>query len=133
MKDYQIIRKYRLKIYAFDVDETLETSNGPVTLAMLCELKDQGHIVGICGNWAGFAHCIHGWWNLVSFINVAAPKDVFLAELKRYVPADDFIMVGNMFGRVNSLGLTCGSYDDVAANNAGWRFILEDDFAAGKR
>lgn len=134
MKDWQIIRRYKLRVYAFDVDETLEISNGPVTLKMLQELRDQGHIIGICGNWAGFCHCVHGWWNLVSFINAGTPnKESHLADLKRWIPADDFIMVGNVFGRVNSLGVKCGSYDDVAARAAGWRFILEDDFAKGVR
>jgi hypothetical protein len=41
-------------VYAFDVDETLEVSNGPVKLLDLAKLREQGHIVGLCGNWAAF-------------------------------------------------------------------------------
>lgn len=123
-----------MRVYAFDFDETLELSNGPVKLSDLQELRDEGHVIGICGNWAGFCRCVENWHHLVSFINAGTPnKETHLADLKRWIPADDFIMVGNMFGRVNSLGVTCGSYDDVAAQRAGWRFILEDDFAKGIR
>ena len=39
-------------VYAFDVDETLEVSKGPVKLSDLVKLREHGHIVGLCGNWA---------------------------------------------------------------------------------
>jgi hypothetical protein len=39
-------------VYAFDVDETLEVSKGPVKLFDLVKLREHGHIVGLCGNWA---------------------------------------------------------------------------------
>ena len=45
-------------VYAFDVDETLEVSNGPVQLFDLVKLREYGHIVGLCGNWAMVTrHC----------------------------------------------------------------------------
>ena len=41
-----------MAVYAFDVDETLEVSKGPVKLFDLVTLREHGHIVGLCGNWA---------------------------------------------------------------------------------
>lgn len=131
------------KCYAFDVDETLEISNGPVPLAALAEVRNQGHIVGICGNWGLFVQRVPNWHACVSFVNCSAVFEVdkqiigdkgwWLHQFKRYTPADEYIMVGNVFGRVNSLGFTCGSRDSEAAAFAGWRFIVEDDFAKGVR
>ena len=42
-------------------------------------------------------------------------------------------MVGNIFGEKNSIGFVCGSHDSEAAEQAGWRFICESDFASGIR
>lgn len=137
-----------MNLYSFDIDETLEISNGPVSIQSLVELKEQGHIVGLCGNWALFVQRVKSWHNLISFVNCAPPlfiqelnrtspvrmdKAWFLQELKRYIPAEDYVHVGNEFGRKNSLGFVCGSQDSEAAQIAGWRFILEDDFAKGVR
>lgn len=132
------------KVYSFDVDETLEISNGPVTLSSLMELRVQGHIVGICGNWGLFCSRVQGWQHLASFINcclvirdntgkIHGDKAWFLSQLKQYIPAEEYIHVGNVFGEKNCLGFTCGSYDSDAAQQAGWRFIKEDDFAKGVR
>jgi hypothetical protein len=115
------------KVYAFDVDETLEVSGGPVTLKALMDLRIEGHIVGICGNWGVFVQRCPGWQHLVSFLNVLGDKPTFLSHLKAYVPASQFIMVGNI------LGVSGGSDDQGAAKSAGWRFIKESDFAAGMR
>lgn len=138
-----------MKVYAFDIDETIEVSNGPVTLGMMQELKSQGHIVGLCGNWALFVQRVQGWHHLISFVNCAPPmfldrlneqnkpvrvdKAFFLQELARYIPADEYVMVGNIKGQKNKLGIVCGSEDDEGARIAGWRFIKEDDFAEGVR
>ena len=56
------------RLYAFDVDETLEISDGPISLGMLRELRQAGHITGLCGNWALFVRSIPVWHHLVSFI-----------------------------------------------------------------
>lgn len=131
------------KLYSFDVDETLEISNGPIKLQDLMDLRNQGHIVGICGNWGLFCK-IPGWHRLASFINcsfttmdpsgkIYGDKAWFLSELKKYILAEEYIHVGNSFGRINSLGFKCGSHDDTAAQQAGYKFILEDDFAKGVR
>ena len=54
-------------------------------------------------------------------------KDTFLNQLKTYIPAEDYIMVGS------TKGVSGGSDDEGAANLAGWGFIKESDFAAGVR
>lgn len=123
-------------VYAFDVDETLEISAGPVTLQSLMDLRIQGHIVGLCGNWACMTLNVMGWHNLISFVNCVpeywvdgkrADKVDFLKLLKQHVRADDFVMVGNI------LGVSGASDDQGSAERAGWRFIKESDFAQGVR
>jgi hypothetical protein len=54
-------------------------------------------------------------------------KQIFLVQLKTYIHVDDYVMVGNV------LGVSGTSDDQGAAERAGWRFIREGDFAAGKR
>ena len=138
-----------MKIYAFDVDETLEVSNGPVTIQMLKDLRKEGHIVGLCGALCRFLQKVPDWHNIISFtlnfdfgfnnwyaaygLHSPIPKAIWLHCFQHatFPGAEEYILVGNQFGRVNSLGFTCGSSDDIAAAQAGWRFILEDDFATG--
>lgn len=122
-----------MKVYAFDVDETLEVSRGPVTIQSLKDLRAEGNIVGICGNMQ-VACRIPDWHLFCSFLGQGyCDKRTFLLGLSQNIVADEYVMVGNMMGRVNSLGHVCGSMDDAAANLAGWRFILEDEFAKGVR
>lgn len=124
---YTMIRRTRLKVYAFDVDETLEISAGPIRLDALMALRVEGHIVGICGNMGAFCR-ISGWQHLASFLGQGPlPKDAFLANLRVNIPADDYVMVGNI------LGVSGASDDQGAALRANWRFIKESDFAAGAR
>lgn len=111
----------------FDVDETLCVSAGPISLESLLELRQQGHVVGLCGNWAVFCQRVSGWQNLVSFMNLGLLKETCLGQLKTYIPADDYVMVGNI------LGVSGASDDQGAAQRAGWRFIKETDFAEGVR
>lgn len=136
-----------MKVYSFDIDETLEISNGPVTIQSMMDLKLQGNVVGLCGNWALFVQAVKGWQNLISFVNCAPPlylqqinqgpvrmdKAWFLMELKKYIPADDYVHVGNRPGCTNKLGVVTNSEDEEAARIAGWRFLLEDSFANGER
>jgi hypothetical protein len=117
-----------MNVYAFDVDETLEIAGGPVKLQDLWNLRMQGHIVGLCGNWKEMTMRVPGWQNLVSFLGEgAASKEIILTNLKLYVPANDYVMVGNI------LGVSGLSDDKGAAERSGWRFIKESDFAAGAR
>lgn len=124
-----------MNVYSFDVDHTLEPAGGPIPLQMLMDLRVQGHIVGLCGNWAPIV-AMPGWQHLVSFFNVGMPKEAYLAELKKYIKADDYIHVGNV-GPNDTVYFnqpqTGGSDDMSAAFRAYWRFIKESDFMAGVR
>jgi hypothetical protein len=115
-------------IFAFDVDHTLEISDGPVPLDALAGLRAQGHVVGLCGNSALVVQRVPDWPRLVSFLGpIGCTKVEYLVQLKRYVPADDYVLVGNdpsVFGI---------SADRDAAAEAGWRFLREAEFAAGMR
>ena len=114
-------------VFAFDVDETLEISGGPVTLQSMMDLRIAGHIVGVCGNMQVFCS-VPGWHHLISFLGQSfLAKEVFLHGLKINIPADDYVMVGNI------MGVTGASDDQGAAARAGWRFISEREFAEGKR
>jgi hypothetical protein len=117
-----------MSIYAFDVDETLEVAGGPVSIVSVGGLKSQGHILGLNGNWGVVVQTVPLWHRIFSFVGpMEMSKEIFLNELKKYIPANDYIMVGNIKG-------VSGASDDAgAANSAGWRFIRESDFAAGAR
>ena len=117
-----------VKLYAFDVDETLELSGGPVRLADVVRLRKDGHIVGLCGNWAVVTQSWPEWFEIFSFVGpMLMTKPEFLEQLSTYVPAEEYVMVGNI------LGISGQSDDQGAANAAGWRFIKESDFARGTR
>jgi hypothetical protein len=116
-------------LYAFDVDHTLEVSDGPVPIAALGALRKEGHIVGLCGNWAVFVRSVPEWHRMVSFVGpFQLSKADFLVQLRLYMRASEYVMVGNDpptgWGK---------SADREAAEEAGWRFIREADFAAGAR
>ena len=126
--DYQRYGSRTMKIYAFDVDDTLEVSAGPISIVSVGSLRAQGHIVGLNGNWAAVVQTVPVWHRIFSFIGpMEMSKAIFLDRLKTYIRADDYIMVGNI------KGVSGASDDEGAANLAGWRFIKESDFAAGTR
>lgn len=117
-----------MKLYAFDVDETLAIAGGPVQVDDLVILHGDGDIVGICGNFAVMVQKVPNWWYFISFLgSMGMTKPEFLTQLSTYVPADEYIMVGNIFGVSGS------SHDSEAAQEAGWRFIKESNFASGER
>lgn len=125
-----------MNVYAFDVDDTIEVSNGPITLASMMQLRVDGHIVGLCGNWGVFLQRVPGWHHLISFFNYGQVKNVFLFEMRNWIQADDYIMVGNvgpLDERTFNIPRTGGSDDMSQAFGAGWRFIKEQDFANGNR
>lgn len=125
-----------VKIFSFDIDDTLEVSNGPVSLASMMQLRVDGHIVGLCGNFIPLIR-VPGWHHLISFWNSFAPsKEAYLGQLKQWIQADEYIHVGNIGpidAQVYNLKQTGGSNDKTAAALAGWRFIQEIDFANGQR
>jgi hypothetical protein len=117
-----------MNIYAFDVDDTLGVSGGPISIVSVESLRTQGHIVGLIGNWAVVVQTLPLWHRIFSFIGpMEMSKDIFLNQLKTYIRADDYVMVGNI------KGVSGASDDQGAAHLAGWRFIKESDFAAGAR
>ena len=131
-----------MKVYAFDVDETLEISNGPVKLESLSALRREGHIVGLCGNLNAFCTRVPNWQDFISFtmmfdtypviggpMGSMVPKDVWLKVFRQttFPTADEYIMVGNV------QGISGASDDKGAAERADWRFIKESDFAVGMR
>jgi hypothetical protein len=122
------VERSSMRIYAFDVDETLEISDGPVSTVSITLLKGEGNIVGLNGNWAVAVQRIPAWHHLFSFVGpMEMSKDAFLKNLKTHIWADEYVMVGNI------LGVSGNSDDQRAAALAGWRFIKESDFAAGAR
>lgn len=113
------------KVFAFDVDETLQISNGPISVNDIKTLYDAGHIVGICGNWSHFVRVVPDWERMVSFIGQFygyTSKTVFLSQLKKAIKASEYVMIGNDPAHYGN------SNDIEAANEAGWTFIREDKF-----
>jgi Sigma-70 region 2 len=118
----------KMVVYAFDVDQTLWLSGGPITFADLMELRNSGHLLGLCGNFAAVTLRMSEWHYLFSFIGpMAMTKEAFLIQVRQYVPADEYVMVGNI------QGISGESDDHGAASRAGWRFISETAFSRGAR
>jgi hypothetical protein len=117
-----------MKVYAFDIDETLEVSNGPVTMASVRALADEGHIVGLCGNYGVVTRIVPHWNKYISFIGqMLMTKRDFLTQVGMNLTGTEYVMVGNDPAHYGA------SNDIEEARAAGWRFIREDEFAAGKR
>jgi len=110
----------------FDVDETLEISEGPVKFSQLVKLRQQGHIIGLCGNFAVITLNMEGWHHLFSLVNIYnGRKHEFLKAVKTYVPAHRYIFVGNKDPA------NAAYSDKLEADLAGWEFIEESDFKEG--
>ena len=70
-----------MKVYAFDVDETLYLSHGPVQWETLVALRAEGHVLGLCGNWAAVTLQVPEWHRVLSFIGpglIGTDKETFL-------------------------------------------------------
>jgi hypothetical protein len=117
-----------MNLYAFDVDDTLELSDGPISIASLRALLAEGHILGLCGNYAVVTQQLPDWHRIFSFLGpMEMSKASFLSQLAAYVPADEYILVGN---DPAEFGVSDDRYSAWVAN---WRFIREHAFAAGER
>ena len=100
----------------------------PCVLSTSSASAKEGHIVGLCGNWAVVTRAWPEWFHIFSFIGpMLMSKPDFLKQLSTYIPAEEHVMVGNI------LGVSGQSDDQGAAIAAGWRFIRESDFASGVR
>lgn len=112
-------------VYAFDVDETLEVSGGPIPMAKLRDLSADGHVVGLCGNWAVVVARVSDWQQFINFLGpMNMSKAEFLRQIMAYIPAEAYVMVGNV------LGVSGASDDQGSAKSAGWSFMSETEFAA---
>jgi hypothetical protein len=110
-----------MKVYAFDVDETLSIAGGPVTVDQLVELRKRGDLVFICGNWAKFVASVNPWIHVVNGMNIGAPsKHLFLQEIKRYISAEEYVLVGNE-----------AQGDYLHAQIADWVFVEARNFKEG--
>lgn len=115
-------------LYAFDVDLTLNLRGGPVSLEQILVLREAGNIVGLCGNWAVVTLQWPEWYVVFSFLGpLGLSKADFLRQIRQYVPADEYVMVGN------DVANGISPNDALAAQEAGWRFIKEEAFADGAR
>lgn len=112
-------------LIAFDVDETLWCSGGPVQPQHLVKLKSRGHTLGLCGNWGLVTSQVQGWQKVFSFIGpIGIAKDLYLNQLRTYVPSDRYFMVGNDHKR----GLYRSPNDRLLSNKTGFEFVSELDF-----
>lgn len=112
-----------MNLYMFDVDETLEVSGGPIKISQLIELKKQGHIIGLCGNWVVVINRVVGWQQLINLVSIyPGRKHEFLRIVKSHIPADRYIMVGN----VNPSNAPYSDKEEALL--AGWEFIEEQSF-----
>src|SRR5712692_52256 len=121
------------KMYAFDADDTLSVAAkpGPVGIADIIELKQQGNIVGVVGDWRTLVQRFPAWHQVFSFIGPVAIvriKPAYLEELRKAITATEYIMFGNVENNQ-----TRGMSDDWAARSAGWRFIEAYSFSRGAR
>src|SRR5665213_696372 len=83
-----------MKVYAFDVDETLYLSHGPVQWEALVALRAEGNVLGLCGNWAAVTMQVPEWHRVLSFIGpglIGTDKANFLTTIKQYVPAEEHV------------------------------------------
>ncbi len=122
-------------VYAFDVDHTLWVSGGPIRLPDLVVLRQAGNCLGLCGNFGALTTRLPDWYLLFSFIGpMAMTKSDFLKQIRTYVRASDYIIVGNEGDGVatDQSGVII-SKDKLAADEAGWRFISEVAFSLGSR
>jgi hypothetical protein len=122
-----------LTLWAFDVDETLEVGRppGPIKIEDMRTLRKDGNIVGICGNWKQFVKMVGSVYgeyvDFITPIGYFGEKADFLEILRNGIPADRYVLVGNI------KGVTGSSDEKGAAEKTGWEFIVEHEFAGGKR
>lgn len=117
-----------VNLYLFDVDETLECSHlpGPVKISQLRNLRKQGHIVGLCGNFAAVTGSISDWYDFINVIgSFGLSKSEFMIQMRMYIKADRYIMIGNILP-----GTTIIS-DRTEATMGGFEFIEEKEFEEG--
>lgn len=136
----------------------LPSSFGPVTIQSIRQeaAPPDGDICGIVGNWVNLPSLIPDWREFLRFLLPPVPssshKAFWLAWLKAQYPGyQHYVMVGNdpsshdrrpaywnqqwpgTLPVTHVPGDRLLSNDIGAASEAGWEFIREDDWAAGRR
>lgn len=112
-----------MKVYAFDVDETLESSGGPISTSELKRLRDAGHIVGIIGNTFGYINKVIDWHKTITFFNITYTfKHVQLIYIKQKIKAQEYIFIGNTTPSNSPYS------DRTEAEQAQWTFIDANDY-----
>lgn len=112
------------EVWGFSVEKTLRCGWGPIREEVLLDLRAEGHVVGIIGNWGKFCRSIRGWQDYVSFLSIGLSKEVWMCHFKEVLPIyDRYVLVGNTHKKAP------GTNDDYAvAQKAGWDFINSWDF-----
>jgi len=131
-------------VIAFDVDDSLAIQGlprpGPVQLYRIIELRNQGLVTGICGNFLNLFKYYPDWWKIFWFYGPTELtgtsllahhqyKHMDLIRIAKGLKANRYVMVGNRQGDPK---VRPGSQDDVQAKLAKWEFFSETEFAAGR-
>jgi len=98
-------------LFAFDVDGTLDISNGPISSKWLYKLKEKGAIVGFAGN-----HDKAKKEGLLGFDFYDTGDPEALERIKKKFKADLYIHIGDT------------EEDKESARKAGFTFIRAEDF-----
>jgi len=98
-------------VVAFDVDGTLEISGGRIPVRHLLNLKREGFVVGVVGNWELAIKHIKG----LDFYQAGIPSK-----------ADILSAIGE--GKVFRLYVGDLESDRREAERAGWNFIFASDY-----
>jgi len=102
-----------MTLYAFDVDGTLEVSEGPIKLGVLRNLIAQGHPVYIVGNYGKLSQTTLEFPNG----NLFSTKESSLKILsERHPEQTQKIYIGDV------------ETDKTSAESAGWQFVFAKDF-----
>jgi hypothetical protein len=61
-------------------------------------------VVGLCGNWGLVTRTVPAWYEIFSFVGpMGIPKAEMLVQVRRYCPADDYVMVGKRSAALREL------------------------------
>lgn len=134
----------------------LPSTAGPVTFASVRAAAAQGNVCGAMGNWVNLPSLIPDWREFLQFLLPPNPHDqpkaFWLAWVRQQYPGrEHYVMVGNdprshrtrpaywqeLYPGSLPVHHVPGDHllsDDIShAAQAGWEFVREDDWAAGRR
>ncbi len=97
-----------MNLYAFDVDGTLETSNGPVTILRLKQLQSLGHAVVI-----------------------VSPSELAPADFEKCLPGDrtaNLVEAATRYPQAKRKVYVSDNNDQASAEATGFEYIPHDRF-----